>query len=112
MLEALPKRNFTASGKAKKLILRQGILQQRTLEDAGECVIVLRHDAELRQGHEIEHRYVLSQFQAVGARDRNSFVPQGADHRVKEIAALAHQNENIAGLDGALLRSEIALANP
>ena len=75
-------------------------------------MVIFRHDAELRQGHEVEHRDILGQLQTVGAGDRNTLTPQGADHRIEEIAALAHEDKYVAGVNRALLRRQPAPTDP
>ena len=111
--QALPQRHTAARRRdVDQLVFAQGVLQERTLEEAGQRVVVLRHDGELRQGHEVEHGNVLAQLQPVSTRHRHLLVPQCADHRVEEAVALPHQDEDVARLHGAVPCRQHALADP
>ena len=82
--------------------------EERTFQHHGQRKIVLRHQQEIGERHQILHHELLHQQHAVGAGDRNAGVLQRADHRRGERIAPPHENENIAGLDLPLLAFEHA----
>src|SRR5271170_4987976 len=49
---------------------------------------------------------MFGEHQPVGARDRDVLVLERADDRLEQLAALAHQNKNVAGARGAALDAD------
>ena len=72
----------------------------------GERQVVLGQREELAERHEVRDRDLIAQAQAVGAGDRDAARLQGRHHRRRERPALAHEDEDVAGLDGAALGGE------
>ena len=77
--------------------------EQRRLEHAGERQIVLRQAEEIAERDQVLHGDLLGQHQAVGAGDLDAARLEGRDHGRRERRALAHQDQDVAGADGAVL---------
>ena len=70
---------------------------ERRFENAGECQIVLRQQGRTSGRDQVHHRYMFGESEPVGAGNRDVHLFQGADHRLEEGAALAHENHHVAG---------------
>ena len=58
---------------------------------------------EIAERHQILHGDLLGQHESVGARDRDFARLEGRDHGRRERRALAHQDQDVAGPDRAVL---------
>ena len=70
--------------------------EQRAAQYGGERKVVVRQQQRIGQRHEVHHRDVLGQHEAIGARYFDAFVFQRADDGLEQRAALAHQYQHIA----------------
>ena len=73
-----------------------GETEQRAAQHGGEREIVLRQQQRVGERHQVHHRDVLGEHEAVGARDRDALVLQRADDGLEQRAALAHQHQDVA----------------
>ena len=111
--EALPQREAAAARRHRQqLILAQGPGQERALQQAGQRMVILRHQGELGERHQVEDGDVLTKLQPVGAGHRHMLVPQRADHRIEEAVAALHQDQDVSRLHRAAARGEHAGADP
>ena len=74
---------------------------QRCLQHNGKRQIVIGQQGGPAGGDQVHHRNVLGQLQPVGPGHRHLRLLQGADHRLEERPAAAHQNHHVAGADRA-----------
>ena len=73
--------------------------EDRRFQRRGQGKIVLRQQARAANRDEVHHRDMLRQFKPVGARHRDAFFLERADHRLEKGVAAAHQNHDVAGPD-------------
>ena len=100
-------------GEVEQLLL--GKPEQRTLEYRRQRQIVGRKQKGVGQDQKIHDGDVIGQQQPVRAGDRDAGSLDGADDRLEQCAALADQNENVAGLHRVTLvtiANEIAAIEP
>ena len=96
--------------------LEQGVLvdvEERPLQHRGQGQIVLRKQQKPAERHQILHRQLLAQHQAVGAGDRDVAHFQRAQQFADEVVAATHQHHDVAGAQRAVARLEpLAAAEP
>ncbi len=88
----------------EQIVVRE--TKQRTAQHGRERQIVLRQEQRVGERHQIHHRDVFGEDEAVGAGDFDVLVLQRADDRFEQFAALAHQNQNIAVAHGPALDAD------
>ena len=91
---------------AKQVVVVEA--EERALQHLGQRQVVLGQRQEIAERDQILDRDLLGEAQAVGAGDRNAARLQRRHHRRRERAALAHQDEDVAGRIGAALGGEHA----
>ena len=88
--------------KSKEVIVLE--IEQRAFQEACQRQVILGQQQEIAQGHHVHYGELFGDDDAVGARDRDAFCLERADHQRGEGVALAQQDEDITGADGASLR--------
>ena len=83
-----------------------GEAEQRAAQHGRQRKIVLRQQQRIGERHQIHHRDMLGEHEAVGAGDLDIFVLQRADDRLEQRAALAHQNQHVAVARGAAIDAD------
>ena len=77
---------------------------QRRFQRRREHEVVRRQQGRLADGNEVVHRDMLADVEAVGTRDRHARALQRPDHREEGGAALARQDQDLAGAPGSAAR--------
>lgn len=96
--------------------LEQGVLvdvEERPLQHRGQGQIVLRKQQKPAERHQVLHRQLLAQHQAVGAGDRDVAHLQRAQQFADEIVAATHQHHDVARTHRVVARLKaLAAAEP
>ena len=109
--ERLPQRAFAAGGERQEIVVVE--TDERAFQHLGERQVVLRQGEELAERDEVGDGDLVAEPQAVGAGDVDAARLQGGHHRPGERAALAHQDEDVAGGDAAPFRRQhLAVVEP
>ena len=81
-------------------------IEQWRFQHRRQRQVVLRQGEEIAERHQILHRDLVGEPHAVGAGHRNTARLQGGDHGAGERTPVAHQDQDVAGMDRPILRHE------
>ena len=96
----------------EQFIFIQGFWHEGAFQQARQIVVIIRQANELAERKEVMNDQAFVQLQAISTRHTDIAAAQFANQRPKHQIAPLQENENITGLDSAILRHPFALANP
>ncbi len=109
--QRIPERHAAAMPDGEQIVIVEA--EDRAFQQRGERQIVLGQEQRIAERHQIHHGKLLGQLHPVRARDRHALGFQRLHQRPGERVPLAHEDENVAGANGAVLRGQhLAAVDP